>query len=134
MAPAPIHGRPRFVERLAVCRRTLCYTLQRDVRFLQIKWLKTEDEILPASNEVFRFRTNDRQIGTSRNRSDRENRCVIQLGPERLKFFCRHQFWTTDQPFVLDAGQENRAKSRIAHDMVRDVLVAENGWTPERGT
>ena len=43
------------------------------------------------------------------------------LGRNRLKFFCRQQFRTASQPFVLDAGQKNRAKPGIADDMVRDV-------------
>src|ERR1700676_2579640 len=46
----------------------------RDVRFLQIKWLQRGNETLPASDKVVCLRAKNRQVRTAWNRSDRENR------------------------------------------------------------
>jgi hypothetical protein len=52
-----------------------------DVGLLQIKRLQRGSEARPALDEVFRFRTNDRQVGKARKWSDRKNGPIAQPRP-----------------------------------------------------
>jgi hypothetical protein len=54
-----------------------------------------------------------------------------------VKLFYRQQFRAPDQSLALDSGQEHRTKSGIADNVVRGLLIAENGrtsegWAPQR--